>query len=202
MTSYHKLSTITYHNWSKVVIDYDRRVAVFPIFVFLLFPFFLFSLFFLFLFLFFFVFLCPLFYMCSSLFLCFFCLYLSISSILNEQMGRSPFSVTTPEEAASMNAVRQLHGRPTPRSMSGASPNSLIFIRGTSRPAYRNVPVQVLRATVEHERNDQDVHGTSEWPLLPLKLAWQQTEAVFVNMEPVNKVRLIKNQKSLYNNKM
>ena len=30
-------------------------------------------------------------------------------------MGRGPFSVTTPEEAASMSAVWQLHGRPTPR---------------------------------------------------------------------------------------
>ena len=42
--------------------------------------------------------------------------------------------------------------------------------RGASRAAYRNVPVHVLRATVEHERNDQDVHGPSEWPLLPPKL--------------------------------
>ena len=67
------------------------------------------------------------------------------------------------------------------------------------------MPVHVLRATVEHMRNDQDVHGTSDWPLLPLKLAWQQTEAVFVNMEPVNKVRQFfflkkKKQMSLNNN--
>ena len=54
-------------------------------------------------------------------------------------------------------------------------------IRGASRAAYRNVPVHVLRATVEHERNDQIVYGNSEWPLLPPKLAWQWTEAVFVN---------------------
>ena len=48
----------------------------------------------------------------------------------------------------------------------------------------------VLLATVEHERNDQDVQGTSEWPLLPL------TEAVFVNMEHVDKVRLSKNKRA------
>ena len=51
------------------------------------------------------------------------------------------------------------------------------------------MPVLVLRAIVEHVRNDQDVHGTFEWPLLPLKLAWQQMEAVFVNMFLGNKVR-------------
>ena len=42
----------------------------------------------------------------------------------------------------------------------------------------RNVPVHVLRATVEHERNDQDVFRTSEWPLLLPRLAWQWTEVV------------------------
>ena len=50
------------------------------------------------------------------------------------------------------------------------------------------MPIHVLSATVDHERNDQDVHDTSEWPLLPPKLALQLTEAVFVNKEPVNKV--------------
>ena len=38
----------------------------------------------------------------------------------------SLFVVFSSEEAASMSAVRQLSGRPTPRSMSGASPNSSI----------------------------------------------------------------------------
>ena len=58
------------------------------------------------------------------------------------------------------------------------------------------MPIHVLRATVEDERNDQDVHGTSEWPLLPPKLAWQQTEAVFVDKGPVHKVKQIKKKKN------
>ena len=98
-----------------------------------------------------------------------------------KHMGRGLSSVTTPEEAASMSAVCQLRGRPTPRSMSGASAHSLI--RCNTWCGSSSVPQQ--------ERNDQDVHGTSEWPLLPPKLAWQWTEAVFVNKGPVNKVKLI-----------
>ena len=42
--SFHKLGTITYHNLSKVMKSYDKRVAVFPIFFF--FPFFFFFFFF------------------------------------------------------------------------------------------------------------------------------------------------------------
>ena len=42
------------------------------------------------------------------------------------------------------------------------------------------MPAHVLRATVEHERNDQDVHGR---------------EAVFVNKPPVDKVKLNQKQK-------
>ena len=64
---------------------------------------------------------------------------------------------------------------------------------------HRDVPAHVLRATVEHERNDQDVQGTCERPFLPPKLAWQWREAVFVNKPPVDKVKLIQKQKSFNN---
>ena len=97
-----------------------------PIFFFFLFSFFFFFLFcFFFLFSFFLkIFFSFLNVFFLSLFVCIF-VYLSISSIHSEQIGRGPVSVTTLEEGALMSAVRQLHGRPTPRNMSGASPNSL-----------------------------------------------------------------------------
>ena len=53
-----------------------------------------------------------------------------------------------------MSAVRQLHGRPTPRRMPDASPNSLI--RCNTR-CECSEPL-----SVEHERNDEDFHGSSK----------------------------------------
>ena len=107
----------------------------------------------------------------SSLFLCFYFLYLSISSIHSEQMGRGPFPSRLRKKLLSMSAVRQLHGRQA-------------YCNGQSMCS------EPLSST------SADVHGTSEWPLLPPKLAWQWTEAVFVNKEPVNKVKLIKNKRA------
>ena len=83
MISYLKSGTITYHNLSKLVIRYHKRVAVytqkyfFPFFSFV--SFILLSLF-------------------SSLFLGFFYfLYLSIFSIHSEQVGRGPFPSRLPK---------------------------------------------------------------------------------------------------------
>ena len=109
MISCHKLGTTTYHNVSKVMISYNKRVAVFPICFFFLFLFFV------------------SFFLCVLLFFFVFSfLYLLFPQFTVNKWDEVLFPSRPPEEAASMSAVRQLHGRPTPRSMSGASPNSLI----------------------------------------------------------------------------
>ena len=73
-----------------------------------------------------------------------FFLYLSISSIHSEQMERYLFPSRTPEEAASMSAMRQLHGRPTPRSMSGASPELVDSMQYAVRVEQRTAMCQSM----------------------------------------------------------
>ena len=91
-----------------------------------------------------------------------------------------------------MSAVRQLHGRPTPLSMSGA-PEVDDTMQNVVRVEQRTAMCQSMCSEpLSSTSNDQDVHGTSEWPLLPPKLDWQQTEAVFVNKEPFTKLNCLK----------
>ena len=138
------------------------------------------------------VFFLSFFFLFSSLFLCFF-FSLSIY-FFNSQWtnGTRSFSVTTPEEAASM--VRQLHGRPTPRSMSGASPNSLI--RCNTWCESSSVAQCASPCAPSHCRARAQRPGCSRYfwvaAAASKTFAWQWTEAVFVNKRPVNKVNYFK----------
>ena len=162
-----------------------------------LFPLILFFFAFLFHFLIFlFIFLCflPFFFVFNFLHLC-------ISSIHSEQMGRDLFSVTTPEEA---ERGRQVHGRPTPRSMSGASPNSL-FMQYVVRAEQRIATCQSMLSEPLPSTGATTRMFTvpSEWPASASKTCLAvDGGGVSLTRGPVNKVKLIRKQKSFNYNKM